>query len=450
MDHAARRRRLLDALDTTDGVVLLLGHRDAARDHAADQYPFHQDASFRYFVGLDEPDAAVVIDPDTGDTTLFGTEPDLDDVLWHGPRPPLAERAQAADADHHRPLADLTDAVAGRSVLTLPSTRETQAADLRRLLGPDHRPSEALIAAVVALREVKEPEEVAEVERAVAATATIHAAAMAAVAEGRPEADVVAELEALLAAHRLEWAYSPIFTVRGEVLHRLEHTDLMARRDLLLFDGAVRSERGYAADITRTLPVSGRFEGRGRDLYEVVLAAQTRALELLAPGVRHLDVHRSVGRVVLEGFASLGLCRGDLDAAAEADAYGVVFPHGLGHLLGLETHDMEGLGEDRVGYDAETTRPETFGPSNLRIGKRLRTGMVLTVEPGAYLIGPLIERFAAEGRFTGFWDYDALADWVGIGGVRIEDVALVTPDGVRVLGPPIPKSIDAVEAAMAG
>lgn len=449
MDHAGRRRRLLDTLDDSDGLVLILGHRDVARDHPADLYPFHQDASFRYFVGLDEPDAAAVIDPDTGETTLFGTEPELDDILWHGPRPPLAERAHAADADHHRPLADLPDAVAGRSVLTLPPTRETQAAHLRRLLGPDHAPSEALVAAVVALREVKESEEIAEIEAAVAATADVHAAAMRAIGPGRWEADVVAELESLLAAGRREWAYPPIFTVRGEVLHRLEHTEHLRDGDLLLFDGAVRSPAGYASDVTRTTPVAGRFEGRGRALYEVVLAAQARALELLGPGVRHLDVHRAVGRVVLEGFAALGLCRGDLDAAAEADAYGVVLPHGLGHLLGLETHDMEGLGEDRVGYDAETTRPAGFGPSNLRLGKRLRAGMVLTVEPGAYLIGPLIERFAAEGRFADFWDYDALADWVGLGGVRIEDVALVTPDGVRVLGPPIPKSIDAVETAMA-
>ena len=218
--------------------------------------------------------------------------------------------------------------------------------------------------------------------------------------------------------------------------------------DLVLHDGGVTSDGGYASDITRTMPVSGSFDGRGEALYDIVIDAQAIALGMMRPGVAWSDVHHTVGRRVLDGFADLGLCSGDLDAAAEQGAYGLVFPHGVGHLLGIEVHDMEGLGEDLVGYDTGFQRSDVFGPSNLRMGKPLREGMVITVEPGAYLIGPLIDRFRADGDFDGFWDWDRLTDWVGVGGVRIEDVVRVTADGAEVLGVPIPKTKREVEEAM--
>ena len=448
MDHAARRTRLVALLGDT-GTVVVLGHRPATRDHAADHYPFRQDASFTYFVGLDEPGATALIDLASGETTLFGTEPDLDDQLWHGPRPPLADRAAPSGADRFRPLADLPAAIAAAPlpIHTLPSTRATQATDLHSLLGPDHRPSPDLVRAVAHLREVKDAAELAEIEQALTRTAGLHATAMGVVRPGRSVGEAVRELDAFVARSGGRWAYPVIFTPRGEVLHAFEHEGTMATGDLLLHDGGVTSDGGYAADITRTMPVGGRFDGRARLLHEAVLAAQARALSLLRPGVRHLDVHYAAGRVLLEAFADAGLVRGDLDAATEAGAFGVVFPHGLGHLLGIEVHDMEGLGEDLVGYDEETVRPSAFGPSNLRYGKRLREGTVITVEPGAYLNGPLIEWFRAEGRFRDLWDWAGLAEWVGLGGVRIEDVAVVTSDGAQVLGPPIPKSAEALEAA---
>lgn len=447
MDHAGRRARLIDRLDGT-GVVLFLGHGAAVRDYPADHYPFRQDASFSYFVGLEEPDVAATIDLASGDTTVFGDEPDLDDVIWHGTRPTLAERAAGAGADHHRPLAALPDLLSGREVLTLPASRADQAARLRRLV-PDAEPSVELVRHVAALREVKDDAELAEIEQAIDRAAHLHASAMQAIGPGRSVADVATELAVAVAGTGGTMAYPLIFTTRGEVLHHHDHDGTMEAGDLLLHDGGVVSDLGYASDITRTMPVSGRFDGRAGDLHDIVHTAQAAALDAMAPGVRYAEVHGVAGRTILEGFSSLGLCSGDLDAATEEAAYAVVFPHGIGHLLGIEVHDMEGLGEDLVGYDGETTRSDLFGPSNLRIGKRLREGMVVTVEPGAYLIGPLIDRWRAERRFAGFWDYDALAGWVGIGGVRIEDDVVVTSDGARVLGPPIPRSRSEIEAAMA-
>jgi len=314
---------------------------------------------------------------------------------------------------------------------------------------PGTEPSIELVRAVARLREVKDEEELDEIEQAVGRAAHLHRTAMTAIAPGRGVADVAEELSVAVAETGGSWAYSLIFTTHGEVLHQFGQSGVMAADDLLLHDGGVTSDLGYASDITRTMPVSGRFEGRAGDLYDIVLEAQEAALGAIRPGVPYRDVHAVAGRVVLEGFAGLGLCSGDLDAAAEEAAYGVVFPHGVGHLLGIEVHDMEGLGEDLVGYDDEFPRSPTFGPSNLRIGKRLREGMVVTVEPGAYLIGPLIERWRVDGRFQGFWDYGALADWVGIGGVRLEDDVVVTADGHRILGPPIPRTRTEVEEAMA-
>lgn len=440
MDHAARRRRLVAALHergVTDGRVLLVGHRPAVRDYAADHYPFRQDASFTYFIGLDRPGAAATIDIDDATTTLYVTPPGADDELWDGPRrgidPGLADRI----AD----IATLDETVATGSVLTLPAARADQHRTVLRLLGADHRPSAVLVDAVAQLRTVKDADEVASIGEALERTARLHRHAMAIARPGVPVEQVARSLRALAAGEGWAWAYPLICTKRGEILHDLTHHGVLETGDLLLIDAGVQSSAGYASDVTRTLPIGG-FDAHTRLVHEAVLAAQHLALDLLAPGVRHLDVHMAVGRLLLEHLADAGLVRGDLDAAAEAGAFGVVFPHGLGHLLGIETHDMEGLGEDAVGYDTETPRSEVFGPSNLRYGKRLRAGTVITVEPGVYFHGPLIERFRTSGRFADLWNWHALADWVGIGGVRIEDVALVTADGAEVLGPPIPKRPD--------
>jgi Xaa-Pro aminopeptidase len=451
----ARRREALTR-DVGAGLVVLVGHGESPMDGPHNPYPFRQDPTFLYALGLDAPDLVATVDADDGRTVLYGREPSLDDVVWTGPQPSLAERAAVAGIDHTAPLADLPDALAaarrgGRPVHTLPAYRAETGRDLRRWLGlstvPD--PSEALVQAVVALREVKAPEEVAEIEDALAVSAEMHRAAFRATRPGRLERDVLAEAEAVMRARGRRFSFPPICTVHGETLHNHGASGRLRDGDLLLHDSGTTSPGHYASDVTRTAPVSGRFSERQRALYDLVLAAQTDALDALAPGNRFLDVHRTACRTLAAGLRDLGLLQGDPEEAVAAGAHALFFPCGTGHFVGLEAHDMEALGEDRVGYDASVRRIDQFGLRSLRLGRALRPGHVVAVEPGLYFIPALIDRWRAERRHEAFVDYDAVEPYRDAAGIRIEDVALVTDDGHRVLGPPIPKTAVDVERAVA-
>jgi Xaa-Pro aminopeptidase len=238
-------------------------------------------------------------------------------------------------------------------------------------------------------------------------------------------------------------------TPRGEILHgRADNTPLLPG-DLLLVDIGAESEKHYASDVTRTLPVGGRFQPRQKAVYEIVLAAQNAAIAAAAPGTRYVEVHRLAATVICEGLGDLGLMRGRVEDAVAAGAHALFFPHGLGHMLGLDVHDMEALGEDNVGYDHETVRSDQFGLAALRLGRRLEEGFVVTVEPGIYFIPALIDRWRQEKRWRDFIAFEKLSSYRALGGVRIEDVVLITAEGARILGPAIPKAAGTVEAACA-
>ena len=266
---------------------------------------------------------------------------------------------------------------------------------------------------------------------------------------GRTEAEVAAALQAAALAHDRQMAFGPIVSVRGEVLHNPHYTNTLNDGDLLVIDAGAESLRWYASDITRAFPVSGRFSSEQRDIYEVVLAAQEAAIAAAAPGQTNRDLHLLAARTIASGLRDLGLMRGDVDAAVEAGAHALFFPHGLGHMLGQDVHDMEDLG-DAVGYSSGTQRASQFGLNFLRLARTLEPGFVITVEPGVYFIPALVERWRLENRHTEFIDYDRVMRLLGLGGVRIEDDLLITSDGARVLGPPIPKAVDEVEALLAG
>lgn len=447
--RAALRQRL------GSGLVLLPGASDAAMRYKGNPYPFVQDGSFLYFFGIDEPDHLGLLDCDTGEARLFGPEDGLDDLIWHGPRPSLASRAERVGAVAE-PISGLVAQLAraraqGRMIHFPPPYRGTGTLFLAELL--DRAPttvkvaaSPALIDAVVAIREIKEPDEVAEMERALEVTAAMHAAAMRSIRPGTVESAVVGEMEAVAARGRRRFAYPPILTRRGDILHNFRHEGRLERGDLVINDSGATSSLGYCSDVTRTVPVGGRFEEPARDVYQLVLAAQEQAIAAIRPGVAYRDIHLLAARVIAEGMVAMGLFRGDPGELVADGAHALVFPHGLGHQIGLDTHDMESLGEDRVGYAPGFARSTQTGLSTLRLAKPLRKGMVVTVEPGVYFISPLIERWAAEGRFGDRINWSAVRTLVGLGGVRIEDDVLVTKSGGRVLGPPIPKSVDAVEA----
>ena len=452
---AARRTALARAVGS--GLVVLVGHDDAPMNYPANVYPFRQDGTFRYYTGLDAPGFALALDAETGHATLFGHDPTLDDVIWEGPAPRLADRAEAAGTDAHAAPGSLAGVVrealaAGRTVHTLPANRADQTARLAGLLGVapvDVRASDALADAVVAQRLIKTDAELGEIEAALAVTADMHALAVAMAQPGRTEREVAAAMQAVAVAAGGDVSFPIILTRRGEVLHNHPTGARLDAGDLLLIDaGATAPGSGYAGDVTRVAPVGGTFSERQRGLVEAVLASQQAALDAIRPGVTFRAVHDTAARTLAHGLVGLGLMTGDADAAAAAGAHALFFPHGLGHAIGLDVHDMEGLGETRVGYDAETARSEQFGTRALRFGRRLEPGHVVTVEPGAYLIPDLVAQWKAEARHAAFLPYAEIERWLGVGGVRIEDVAAVTEAGMRVLGPAIPKAVADVEAAV--
>jgi len=452
-------RRAAVATADLDGLLLFVGNVEAPMNYLHNTYPFRQDSSFRYFFGLDEPKLAGLIDAQSGATTLFGIEPDVDDIVWEGPLPSLAERGARAGIERVRPYSELAVVLAearaaGRRVhYLLPYRGETQI-ELARLTSA--QPSDVngsysaeLTRAVVALREIKGPEEIAEMEAALAVTREMHIAAMRTSRPGVVEHEVVGIMEGIMRRRDWQLAYPVIFSRRGEVLHNHRHDQVLETGDLVVNDTGCTSGGGYASDITRTIPVGGKFTERQRALYDTVLAMQLAAIDALRAGVRYFDVHKLSARVMVERMTALGFFRGDADEIVNSGAYAIAFPHGLGHQIGMDVHDMEGLGEDLVGYGDELERSPLFGLGYLRLGKTLKAGMVLTVEPGIYFIPALIDAWRAEGKFYQYIDYAKFDEYRDFGGIRIEDNVLVTETGSRVLGEPIPKSADEVEAIMA-
>ena len=453
--YAARRAALADRIG---GLVVLLGNAPAPMNYAGNVYPFRQDGSFLYYAGLDEPGLALALDGDTGAATLYGHEPTMADVLWEGPLASMGERAARAGIARTAAPEALAEAVreaqrAGREVHVLPPYRGEHALRLGHVLGvaPEAvAPSRALIEAVVAQRLVKTDEEVAEIERAVAVAVEMHTAAMRMAQPGTSEREIAAEMEAVAARAGGFTSFPLIVTRRGEVLHNGASGAVLEAGDLLLHDGGAAAPSRYVSDLTRVSPVGGSFAPRQRQVVRAVVAAQEAALAACAPGVSFREVHDLAARTLVEHLIEMGLMTGDPAEAVAAGAHALFFPHGLGHAMGLDVHDMEALGEDHVGYGAEASRSDQFGTAYLRFARPLAPGHVMTVEPGCYFIGPLVEQWRAEDCHPEFLRYGEIEKWVGLGGVRIEDDIVITADGHRVLGPPLAKTPETIEAVVRG
>ncbi len=393
--YVTRRQRL--RREVGSGLIVLLGNEEVGMSYADNPYPFRQDSSFLYFLGIDRPGLAALLDPEAGVDTLYGDDPTLDDIVWMGDRPKLAEQAERVGVG---------------------------------------KTGEAA-------------EELAEIERAVEISAEMHLAAMRMARPGLVERQVAAEMErvALAAGGRL--AFPTILTMDGETLHNHSHDNVLNDGRLLLTDAGAEAPSRYAADLSRTFPVGERFSTRQREVYEVALAAHEAAIAALRPGARFLDVHREACRVLTRGLGELGLMRGDPEEAVAQGAHALFFPCGTGHMLGLDVHDMEDLGEERVGYGEGVERSGQFGLASLRLARALRPGFVLTVEPGIYFIDALIDRWRAEDRHSELIDYERLEAYRGFGGLRSEEDFVITETGFRRLGPPVPKTVEEVETVRA-
>ena len=426
-------------------------------NYAANVYPFRQDSSFLYFWNVDQPGLAAVIDVDAGTETLFGDEVTIADVVWSGPQSSIADRAAEAAVGATAPKSALAERVSaavghGRPVHFLAPYRGDHTVAIAALLGiapsevTDKR-SKALHEAVAAQRLYKTPEEVAEIEMAVDVSRDMYLAAMRAAAPGRLEHEIVGEIARVVMARGCAYAFPPICSVHGETLHNPFYRNTLNAGDWFVLDSGAETPAHYASDITRTIPVSGTFSSQQRAIYECVLRAQTGALGTIKPGVPYRDVHLGAARSFVTDLTALGLMKGNGDEAVATGAHALFFPHGLGHLMGLDVHDMENLGEDIVGYGPGYERSTQFGLGYLRLARPLEPGFVLTVEPGLYFIPALIDQWKAEGRHAAFINYTEVERFRDARGCRLEDDVLVTATGGRVLGPGIPKTIAEVEEA---
>jgi len=451
--YVERRRRLREQVQT--GVILFPGNSESPMNYPDNQYPFRQDSSFLYFFGLDSPDLAAVIDIDEGTECIFGNDLTVDDIVWTGPLPTVGARCHEIGVDDTAPLdqlqAILPEAVRrGRTVRFLPQYRGENILRLSQLLGShstavEEGHSGTLIEAVVAQRSVKTAEEVEQIEAALDISREMHIHAMKTCRPGVYEMEVAGAIEGIALSRGGRLAFPTILSIHGETLHNHFHGNRMSEGDMVVNDSGAEAASYYASDITRTIPVGGKFSRRQREVYAIVLDAQAKAIEAVRPGVEFRDVHRLACTVLLAGLKDLGLVKGDIEEAVDAGAHTLFFQCGLGHMMGLDVHDMEGLGEDYVGYTDTIKRNPEFGWKSLRLAKALEPGFVITVEPGLYFIPELINRWKADKKCRSFIDYDILEQYRDFGGVRIEDDILVTEDGCRALGEGIPKTIEDVE-----
>ena len=442
--YIQRRTALRHAVG--EGLILLMGNNDSPANYPGNVYRFRQDSSFLYFCGQHREDLALVIDAESGEETLYGNDIDIEDIVWFGSVNCVADLATESGIAHSAPMTKLAETLAhakqlGRTIHFLPPYRHSTMIQLMDML--DIHPSEQrakaslkLIKAIVNLRAVKTAEEVAEIERACAIGYEMHTNAMQMAKQpGMTEQEIAGRISGIASGKGCMVSFPSIVTMHGEVMHGYPSPHPLEQGRLLLCDAGAETNENYCSDHTRTTPISGRFTQRQRELYRIVEECHDHAYEIARPGMKWWDVHFSVCRLMTERLKELGLMKGNVDDAVANGAHAMFMPHGLGHMMGMDVHDMEGLGQIYVGFDDEV-RPnlEQFGTNCLRCGRRLQEGFVMTDEPGIYFIPALIDEWREKGHNKEFLNFDLLETYKDFGGIRIEDDLLITHDGCRYLG----------------
>ncbi len=449
--YIERRKALHERLSS--GLVLLPGNDESAANYPDNTYRFRQDSTFLYFFGLNRPKTVGLLDLDSGEDILYGDDTSLEDIIWTGPQPTLTEWAYQVGVEHTQPISHLykrieAAAAKGRRIHYLPPYRAETILHVGRLLGlmPDRVAAHAsieLARAVVALREVKASCEIEEIEFACGIASRMHRLAMRMCRPGTSEREIAGAIEGVALQYGAGVSFPSIVTQNGQTLHNHDYSGTLQSGRLMLVDAGAETTMNYCSDFTRTFPVSGYFTPKQKEIYDIVQAANRRVFELAHPGAYYYQMHNEAARVIAEGLRSLGLMRGNMEDAVAVGAQALFMPHGLGHQMGLDVHDMENIGEKYVGYDEETLRSSTPGLSSLRMGKRLREGHVITVEPGIYFIPDLIDKWEVEGFGRDFINFAKVREYLDFGGIRIEDNMLITPYGNRLLGsdrPPVTTS----------
>ena len=452
--YQSRRQRLKTQLGK--GLILLLGNEESSMNYRDNLYPFRQDSSFLYFFGLDKAGLAGVIDIDNDKELIYGRDLTMDEIVWMGPQPSLAEQAAGVGITHTVPVtslaADLTSAQAsGRTIHFLPPYRPENLLKISGMLGMapgavGHRASVPLIKAIVEQRSSKTDEEVVQIEEAVNITAAMHLAAITGARDGITEYQLAGSLQGIAIAGGGNLAFPTILTVNGQVLHNHYGPTVMREGRIAICDSGAENAMHYAGDMTRTFPVGRKFTPVQREMYDIVLGAQEAAIQALKPGVLFRDVHALAAQKLMEGLRAAGVAKGNPAEAVAAGAHTIVFQCGLGHMMGLDVHDMEDLGEEYVGYTDTMKKSREFGWKSLRLARALEPGFVVTVEPGLYFIPELMDQYKAEKKYMDFINYDKLEAFRSFGGIRIEEDLLITDSGSRLLGKPLAKTAGAIEA----
>lgn len=453
----SKRRAALKS-KVKSGIILLPGNSEAAYNYPANTFHYRQDSNFLYFFGLNIPDLFGVIDVDANKDYVFGNDFDIDDIIWMGPQPSVKDLAAKADVENTDNMAALASFIAkavakGQKIHIVPQYRAKTVIQLADLLNVSHKEvagfvSEELIRGIVSLRSIKDQYEIAEIEKALDTAYLMHTTSMKMAMPGVVEQEIAGTIEGIALAGGGPVSFPVILSMNGETLHNHNHGNVLELGRMMVTDAGCETGMNYCSDITRTVPVGGKFNQRQKEIYEIVLNANTAVTANSKPGVFYRDMHFLAAKTIVNGLKEVGLMKGDTDAAVAEGAHALFMPHGLGHMMGLDVHDMEGLGENYVGYNDEIKRSTQFGLAFLRLARKLETGFVVTNEPGIYFIPALIDIWKKENKFTNFINYDKLETYKDFGGIRIEDDLLITDSGCRVLGKPIPKTVEEVENIM--
>lgn len=452
--YATRRNKLKTRI--SEGLLLFLGNEESGMNYIDNTYHFRQDSTFLYYFGLDKAGLAAIIDVESGEEWIVGDEITMDDVIWAGPQPTLQEQATRVGVVKTLPKSALEAKIkgslsTGRTVHFLPPYRPEHTLKINHwtdwaLADIPQKASVEFIRAVINQRSYKTDEEIIELDRAVNISGQMHVNAIRATHAGKYEYEIVGTVHGTARSGGGDLAYPIILSVDGQTLHNHYHGNRLKSGQLVLGDFGAETATHYAGDITRTWPVDKTFTQQQKEIYQIVLDANMNVINALRPGITYLDCHNLAWRTVAEGLKELGLLRGDTDEMVALGVPALFMPHGVGHMIGMDVHDMENLGENYIGYREGLERSDLLGLKSLRMAKDLEAGFVLTIEPGIYFIPELIQLWESQHKFQEYIRYDRLSEYQGFGGVRIEDNYLITTDGAQLIGDPIPKTIPEIEA----
>ncbi len=441
------------------GLIILMGNEESGMNYKDNWYPFRQDSNFLYYFGINTAGLAAIIDADSGDEIIFGNELTVEDIVWTGPLPSLLEMAAAVGVSKIQPYKNMgsviSQAIAGnRKIHFIPPYRPENKIKLAQWFqvsvnAVNEMVSVPLIKAIVSQRSYKESCEVEEMDKAAVISADMHLAAMRYAKPGMKEFEVMAKVKETAYAHNGSLSFHPIVTIHGETLHNVYSGNTIKEGQMVLCDAGAATDMNYAGDLTCTFPVGKNFTPKQKEVYEIVLNAHNSSVAMLKPGILFKDVYLNAAQKIVEGMQSLGVMKGNAGEAVAAGAHAMFFQCGLGHMIGLDVHDMEDLGEPYVGYTDVLKKSTQFGMKSLRLGRALEPGFTLTVEPGIYMIPQLMDKWKGEHKFTEFINYSALEQFRDFSGIRVEEDYLITENGYRLLGKKLPMSVSEVEALRA-